>query len=167
MGKNIRKTAYLGMCIALAMVFSYAEILLPPLYAAVPGVKLGLPNVVIIFVLYRFGTVEAGFVSLIRVILVSLLFGNAMAFAYSMVGAVLSLTVMAVLRKTDLFSSVGVSVGGAVFHNVGQILTAMFLLKTAEIGYYLIVLTVTGIISGILVGLCGVITVKRIPKLHI
>jgi heptaprenyl diphosphate synthase len=69
---------------------------------------------------------------------------------------------MTILRKLDLFSIVGVSVAGAVFHNVGQILTAMVLLGTAELGYYLIVLAITGTISGILVGLCGAMAVKRV-----
>ncbi len=162
-----RKIAYLGLCTALALVFAYAELLLPPLYSAVPGIKIGLPNVVIVFVLYRFGWGEAAAVSFVRVALVSLLFGNIMAFAYSMAGAVLSLFAMAALKRTESFSAVGVSVAGAVFHNVGQVLAAMLLLGTAEIGYYLIVLTVTGVLSGILVGICGGLAVKRIPDLHI
>lgn len=167
MNRNIRRTAYLGMCTALALVFAYAELLLPPLYAAVPGIKIGLPNVVMVFLLYRFGAFEAAAVSVIRVALVSLLFGNVMGFAYSMAGAVLSLLVMAVLKRTDRFSQIGVSVAGAVSHNVGQVLMAMLLLGTAEIGYYLIVLTVTGVLSGVLVGICGGLAVKRIPDLHI
>lgn len=161
------KIAYLGLCTALALILAYAEILLPPLYAAVPGIKLGLPNVVIIFVLYRFGIKEAAGVSFLRIALVSILFGNAMAFAYSVAGAVLSLTVMAVLRKTNLFSPVGVSTAGAVLHNAGQILMAAILLGTAEIGYYMIVLAATGTVSGILVGICGALAVNRIPHLHI
>jgi heptaprenyl diphosphate synthase len=101
-------------------------------------------------------------VSFIRIVAVALLFGNPMTFAYSVAGAFLSLLVMTILRKLDLFSIVGVSVAGAVFHNVGQILTAMVLLGTAELGYYLIVLAITGTISGVLVGLCGGMAVKRV-----
>lgn len=157
-----KKIAFLGLCAGVALVLAYVEALLPPLYAAVPGIKLGLPNIAIIFILYRFGLREAAAVSLIRIVAVALLFGNPMTFAYSVAGAFLSLLVMTVLRKLDLFSIVGVSVGGAVFHNVGQILTAMVLLGTAELGYYLIVLAVTGTISGILVGLCGAMAVKRV-----
>lgn len=157
-----KKIAFLGLCAGVALVLAYVEALLPPLYAAVPGIKLGLPNIAIIFILYRFGLREAAAVSLIRIVAVSLLFGNPMTFAYSVAGAFLSLLVMTVLRKLDLFSIVGVSVAGAVFHNVGQILTAMVLLGTAELGYYLIVLAVTGTISGILVGLCGAMAVKRV-----
>jgi heptaprenyl diphosphate synthase len=157
-----KKIAFLGLCAGVALVLAYVEALLPPLYAAVPGIKLGLPNIAIIFILYRFGLREAAVVSFIRIVAVALLFGNPMTFAYSVAGAFLSLLVMTILRKLDLFSIVGVSVAGAVFHNVGQILTAMVLLGTAELGYYLIVLAITGTISGVLVGLCGGMAVKRV-----
>jgi heptaprenyl diphosphate synthase len=157
-----KKIALLGLCAGVALVLAYVEALLPPLYAAVPGIKLGLPNIAIIFILYRFGLREAAVVSFIRIVAVALLFGNPMTFAYSVAGAFLSLLVMTILRKLDLFSIVGVSVAGAVFHNVGQILTAMVLLGTAELGYYLIVLAITGTISGVLVGLCGGMAVKRV-----
>ena len=157
-----KKIAFLGLCAGVALVLAYVEALLPPLYAAFPGIKLGLPNIAIIFILYRFGLREAAVVSFIRIVAVALLFGNPMTFAYSVAGAFLSLLVMTILRKLDLFSIVGVSVAGAVFHNVGQILTAMVLLGTAELGYYLIVLAITGTISGVLVGLCGGMAVKRV-----
>lgn len=157
-----KRIAFLGLCAGVALVLAYVEALLPPLYAAVPGIKLGLPNIAIIFILYRFGLREAAAVSLIRIVAVALLFGNPMTLAYSVAGAFLSLLVMTILRKLDFLSIVGVSVAGAVFHNVGQILTAMLLLGTAELGYYLIVLAITGTISGILVGLCGAMAVKRV-----
>lgn len=156
------KIALLGLCTSLALILAYVEVLLPPLYAAVPGIKLGLPNIVIVFVLYSFGLPSAAAVSLVRMILVSILFGNVMALAYSAAGALLSLAVMALLKKTDLFSVTGVSVVGGVLHNVGQILMAMYLFKTVQLGYYLIVLSVTGTISGILIGLCGAVAIKRI-----
>ena len=159
-----RKMAFLGLCTAVAMVLAYVEILLPPLLTMAPGIKLGLPNIAIIFILYRYGVKEAAAVSFVRIAAVSLLFGNPMTFAYSVAGGFLSLTAMAVLRKLDLLSMVGVSVAGGVLHNVGQILMAMFLLETAGLGYYLIVLTVTGMVSGIFVGLCGSFAVKRFMR---
>lgn len=162
MRKRTKKLALLGLAAAIAMAFAYVEVLLPPLFTAVPGIKLGLPNIMIIFVLYKMGVKEAAAVSLVRLLAVSLLFGNPMTFVYSLAGAVLSLTAMAVLRKLDLFSIIGVSVTGGVLHNVGQILLAMFVLKAAEIGYYLIVLAVAGTIAGIFIGLCGGFAVKRI-----
>ena len=158
-----KKIAFLGLCTSVALVLAYIESLLPPLFAAVPGIKLGLPNIAIIFLLYRFGVKEAAAVSFVRIVAVSLLFGNPMTFAYSMAGGFLSLSAMAILRKLDFLSVVGVSVAGGVLHNVGQILMAMLLLDTAELGYYLIVLTVTGTVSGVFVGLCGAFGVKRIP----
>jgi heptaprenyl diphosphate synthase len=94
---------------------------------------------------------------------VALLFGNPMAFAYSFAGGALSLLVMALLRRVKLFSTVGVSVAGGVMHNVGQVLAAMLILDTAELGYYLVALTVTGTIAGVLIGLCGGMAIKRIP----
>ena len=158
-----KKIAFLGLCTSVALVLAYLESLLPPLFAAVPGIKLGLPNIALIFLLYRFGVKEAAAVSFVRMVAVALLFGNPMTFAYSLAGGFLSLTVMAILRKLDFLSVVGVSVAGGVLHNVGQILMAMLLLDTVELGYYLIVLTVTGTISGVFVGLCGAFGVKRIP----
>jgi heptaprenyl diphosphate synthase len=156
------KIALLGMCTAIAMVFAWVESQLPPLMAAVPGVKMGLPNIAIIFILYRFGWKEASAVSFVRIVAVSLLFGNPMTLAYSLAGGFLSLLGMTLLKKTDLLSCVGVSVAGGVLHNVGQILMAMLIMSTAGLGYYLIILTVTGIASGIFVGLCGSFAVKRI-----
>lgn len=162
--RRAKNAAMLGMCTALALILSYLELLIPPIYAAVPGIKMGLANIVIVFLLYRASAPRAAAVSLVRVLLVSVLFGNSMALAYSIAGAVLSFCVMLGLKHTRLLSAVGVSVAGAVFHNVGQILMAMLMLGTAELGYYLIVLTVTGTLSGILVGIAGGIAVERVPK---
>ena len=159
-----KKLAVLGLCTAVALILAYVESLLPPLFHAVPGIKIGLPNIIIVFVLYRFGLKEATVVSLIRMLAVSFMFGNMMALVYSLAGAFLSMLVMVILKRLNVLSVVGVSVAGGVFHNVGQILTAMLLLGTAELGYYLIVLAVTGTVSGIFVGLCGGMIVKRIPK---
>lgn len=159
------KIALLGMCTAIAMVFAWVESQLPPLMAAVPGVKMGLPNIAIIFILYRFGWKEASAVSFVRIVAVSLLFGNPMMLAYSLAGGFLSLLGMTLLKKTDLLSCVGVSVAGGVLHNVGQILMAMLIMSTAGLGYYLIILTITGIASGVFVGLCGSFAVKRI-RIH-
>ena len=164
MKKNAaQKIAILGLCTALAMVFSYIEVLIPPIMTAIPGIKIGLPNIVIIFLLYRLGFKEAVIVSLVRVFAVSLLFGNIDTFAYSMAGAVLSLLGMTLLKHLNWLSVVGVSVAGGVLHNVGQIIMAIVLLGTAEIGYYLIILAITGTISGVLIGIGGAIVIKRIP----
>ena len=163
MKRSAKTVALLGMCTAIAMVFAWVEIQLPPLVAAVPGIKLGLPNIAVIFILYRFGWKEAVAVSFVRIVAVSLLFGNPMVMAYSLAGGALSLLGMILLKKTNLLSTVGVSVAGGVLHNVGQILMAMIIMSTAGLGYYLIILAVTGTLSGVFVGLCGSFAVKRIP----
>ena len=161
--KKNKTVAFWGLCTTLALILAYVEILLQPLFPSLPGIKMGLPNIIIIFLLYRRGTISAISVSLLRIILVNILFGNMMAFLYSLAGAMLSILVMIILRHLNLLSAVGVSVAGGVTHNVGQILMAMLLLETAQLGYYLVILTVTGTIAGILVGLCGSILIKKIP----
>lgn len=167
MKDSIRKTALLGMITSVALVLAYLEAILPPVSTAVPGIKMGLPNLAIIFVLYRFGLKDAAVVSALRLFIVALLFGNVMTLAYSAAGAVLSLTLMAILKRTDKFSSVGVSVVGAVMHNLGQILVAIFLFETVQLGYYMIVLSVTGSIAGILIGIGAGVLLKRTEKLKI
>ena len=162
MKHSAKKIALLGLCTAIAMVFAWIESLLPPLVAAVPGLKLGLPNIVIVFALYRFGWKEAASVSFVRIVAVSLLFGNPVTIAYSLAGGFLSLLGMTLVKKTNLLSTTGVSVAGGVLHNAGQILMAMLIMSTAGLGYYFIILAVTGTVSGIFVGLCGGFAVRRV-----
>lgn len=157
-----KSVALLGICSALAMVLSYLESLIP-LSFAVPGIKLGLANIAIVFVLYKLGAKEAVIVSLVRIVWVAILFGNALTLAYSAAGAVLSLTAMILLKRTERFSTVGVSVIGGILHNTGQILVAMMVMETAQIVYYLPVLCISGIAAGVAVGLVSAILVKRVP----
>ena len=161
-----KKVAMLGLTIALAMIMSYIEALVP-LSFAVPGIKMGLANIVIIFVLYKIGTKEAILVSLIRVILVSLLFSNVMAMAYSIAGAVLSLSVMWLLKKTDKFSFVGVSIAGGIMHNVGQIIMAVILLGTEQIALYLPVLIITGTVTGVVIGIVAGLVINRFRTIRL
>ena len=157
-----KRLTVLALSVSLALVLSYLELLLPPLSAAVPGIKPGLANILIVFVLYRMGVRDAVCVSFLRLVLSALLFGSVLTLAYSAAGACLSLVGMALLRRLDRFSPVGVSVAGGVLHNAGQILVAACLMRTAEIGYYMIVLTVTGTVSGVLVGLAGALLLRYI-----
>ena len=154
--------ALLGVLTSLALILSYVEAVLPPILTIAPGIKLGFPNILIIFILYRMGTLRAAAVSFVRIILVSWLFGSFLAFVYSVAGAVLSLAVMAVMKKTNLFSTVAVSVAGGIMHNLGQVLVAMVLMKTPQIAYYMIVLSATGIVAGLFIGLCGALLIKRV-----
>ena len=155
------KVAQYGLIAALALVLSYLESLVPSL--GVPGVKLGLPNIAIVFALYRLGWRDACIISLVRVFLVFLLFGNGAGLAYSVVGAALSLALMGLLKKTGKFSSVGVSVAGGVAHNAGQILVAMALLETSRLAWYLPVLWVSGTVAGVLIGIVSGGLVERVP----
>lgn len=156
-----KKVALYGIFIALALVLSYLESLVP-LSFAVPGIKMGLPNIVIVFALYSLGFWDAAVISLIRVLLVGILFGNVMSMAYSASGALLSLLLMLLLFRSRRFGVTGVSVAGAVAHNAGQILMAMLLLETAQIFFYLPVLCVTGTAAGICVGVISAVLIKRI-----
>ena len=159
---DTKRLTLLSVLVAVAMILSYVESLVPA-FVAVPGVKMGLSNIATVFALYTLGPVAAISVSLVRVCLSALLFGNAASLIYSLFGAAFALLAMILLKRLSLFSAMGVSVAGGVFHNVGQILMAMWLLGTAELGYYLIVLAITGTVSGVFVGLCGGMAVKRIP----
>lgn len=125
---------------------------------------MGLANIMIIFALYRYGWRAAGAVSITRIVLSALLFGNAWSLAYSICGGALSLLLMAILKKTDRFSYVGVSIVGGISHNAGQVLLAMIALKTREIGFYMIILSFSGIVSGILVGLAAALMLKYVKK---
>ena len=158
---DAKKIARYGLLISLALVLSYAESLVP-LSVAVPGVKLGLPNLVVIFALYRIGAKEAAVLSVLRVVLVSAMFGNAYSLWYSLAGAVLSLAVMSALKQTKLFGCTGVSVAGGVCHNLGQVAVAMLVLRSVGVAYYLPVLVFSGTLAGVAIGAVGAVMVKRI-----
>ena len=159
-----RTVARWGLLTALAMVLSYIETLVP-LSLAVPGVKLGLANLVVIFALYRMGPLPAAGLSLLRVVLVSFTFGNAYSFWYSLSGAALSFLVMALLRRSGWFSQLGVSVAGGVCHNIGQIAVAALVLRSGAAAYYLPVLLFSGVAAGTAVGAAAAVLIRRIPDL--
>ncbi len=159
--KRTAKIAYTGLFVALAFVFSYVEYLLP-LNIGIPGAKIGLPNIVIMAILYTVGTIDAFVLSMVRVVLVGFTFGNMSMMLYSFAGAILSFLVMLAARKTDKFSIMGVSVLGGVFHNIGQIIVAMFVLETGSLIYYLPFLIIVGTVSGVLIGIVSAMITKRI-----
>ena len=167
MKNKTKRVAFLGVLTSVALVLSYIEAILPPIWAAVPGIKMGFPNIVIIFLLYRFGVKEAAIVSVIRLFIVALLFGNVMTLAYSFAGAALSLMLMALCKKINKVSVIGTSIVGGVSHNLGQILVAIVLFDTVQIGYYMAVLAVTGTIAGVFIGLAGALLLRRLEKYKI
>ena len=156
-----RRMARYALLTSLAMVLSWLESMVP-VSAAAPGVKLGLTNLVVIFALYRMGLRDAAAISLARVGLVSMTFGNAYSFAYSLAGAALSLAVMAGLKRLDRFSLLGVSIAGAVCHNLAQLLVAMAVLGTAQLGWYLPALLISGVAAGTAIGAAGAAVTARV-----
>lgn len=156
------KTALRGLLIALAMVFSWIEMQIP---YPIPGAKLGLTNVVVLVALYRFGIKDAIAVNLIRIVLVGLTFGSMFSMLYSLAGGILSGGVMILMKELKVFRVVTVSLVGGILHNIGQILVAMAALETSAIASYLPVLWVSGMISGIVVGILGAVLIRRLPKL--
>ena len=158
--KTIRLTQ-LAIAVTFAIVLSFIESQIPA-FVAIPGVKVGLANIAVIFMLYKFGVKEAIVVSLVRIILISILFGQAVSFFYSISGAVLSFTVMLLIKKLTPLSEVVVSVVGGIMHNVGQIIAASILLETNVVVYYLPFLLVSGTVAGIVVGVVSAILIKKI-----
>ncbi|MGN0831867.1 MAG: Gx transporter family protein [Candidatus Ornithospirochaeta sp.] len=158
-----RKIARMGLLVALSMILSYVESLIPA-FVAVPGVKVGLANIVVIFALYTLGPIEALTVSLLRVILSSFLFGSVLSLLYSLSGALLSLGGMILMKKVKIFSTTAVSVTGGVLHNVGQILVACLVLETDVLLYYLPVLILSGTITGAVIGIIASLVIKRLEN---
>lgn len=148
------KIAYLGMFVTLAFIFSYVEAILP-FSIGVPGIKLGLANIVIVTALYAFGIKEAFAISAVRIILVALTFSNTFTMIYSLAGGILSWALMSLFKLSNKFSIIGVSVIGGVFHNIGQLTVAAILMETAGLIYYLLILMIGGTITGIIIGILG------------
>ncbi len=157
-----KKTDHLtkmGLLLALSLIFSYIEFIIPFNFT-VPGMKLGLANLAVVLTLYLFGERDAFLIDVLRVILSGFLFGNLAGILFSLAGAVLSFAAMVVARKLKIFSICGVSICGGIFHNIGQIIIAMFVVKTMGIIYYLPVLLITGVITGALIGISSAAVLK-------
>lgn len=159
--KMKKKVAFLGVFLALALIFSYIETWIPNVFG-VPGIKLGLANIVIIILLFRFGTKEAYGISVARVILAGFLFGNLASILYGLAGAMLSLTVMLLLKRTGKFKVITVSAVGGICHNVGQLIVAILVLENYRISYYLPVLLISGLVTGILIGIVAQEVILRL-----
>ncbi|WP_238483685.1 Gx transporter family protein [Anaerosporobacter faecicola] len=157
--KNNKISLY-GMLIAVAFLLSYIESIFP-LPMLVPGMKIGLANIVALFALYRMGAKEAAILSFIRILLVAFTFANLYSLLYSIAGAGLSLLMMMLLKRTGKFSIIGVSIVGAIMHNVGQILVAIMVIDSVNLVYILPILSLTGIGTGTIIGILAGIITKR------
>lgn len=161
MRNNTKKLVLLSLTVTFALMLSFIESRIPPI-VAIPGVKVGLANVAVIFALYKFGLKEAAAVSAVRVLLVSILFGTPVSFIYSITGAVLSLFVMYVFMRLTRLSTLTVSALGGVTHNVGQIMAASVILGTGVVVYYLPFLLLSGTLAGIAVGAVSAILINKV-----
>ncbi len=146
-----RKTALYGLLVALAFILSYLETFLPPI--GIPGVKLGLANLVVVMSLYRLRPRDALAIAVLRIVLAGFTFGNPASMLYSLAGGLLSFGVMTLLHRRDAFGILGVSVAGGVCHNIAQLAVATAVLRTAPLVWYLPVLLVSGVVTGALIGL--------------
>ena len=162
-----RRTSWIasrGLLIALALVLAWVESQIP-VFFAVPGMKLGLTNLVVLIALYRLGAPDALILNVIRILLVGLSFGNVFSMIYSLAGGVLSFLVMFLLKRTGRFHIITVSVAGGVFHNIGQVLVAMAVLGSGYVAYYLPVLWISGIAAGAVIGLISGQVARRLPRI--
>lgn len=157
------KAAQLGMLLGVALILSYVESLIPFAFG-IPGMKLGLPNAAILIVLFLFGWKEALAINVLRIVVSGFLFGSMFGILFSLAGAIISFIVMCIAKKLDVFSIKGVSICGGVSHNIGQMLVAVYVVKTSGILYYLPVLMIGGLITGILIGIISENIIPRIRR---
>ena len=157
-----RKTAYLGLFSAIAIIFGYVESLVP-VFAGIPGIKLGLANLAVLFILDRYSLKEAALVSVVRILVIGFMFGNLFSILYSLAGAALSLTVMNLLKKHSDFSQIGISVAGGVTHNIGQLIVAMIVVSNTSLIVYAPALLIAGVVAGIAVGVLTKEVLGRVP----
>ncbi len=152
--KQLKKHLQLSMLLTLAVVISIVESFFPVFSSIIPGFKIGLANVVVVFALFYFRFKEAFFIAIMKVLLVGILRTGlfSVTFFFSLTGAFLSIVAMMMFKKIDRFSIVGISLIGAIFHNLGQILFAIFFLGTPQIINYLPIVILLAIPSGVIVG---------------
>lgn len=159
------RVAYFGVFTALALIFSYVETLIP-VNLGIPGVKLGLASLIIVVALYKMRLSEAYLLSVVRVLLAGFIFGNYFSIIYSLAGGLLSLTVMALLKKWGGFSLQGISIAGGVFHNIGQLIVAVVVVETFSVTYYFPVLLVAGLLTGLVIGIVAEMMLKRLVNIQ-
>lgn len=160
---KLKKMTFLGMILAFALILSYVESLIP-LPIPVPGIKLGLANLAVVVLLYRYGWKEALTVNLLRIVLSGFLFGNLSIIIYSLAGGIVSFLLMILAKKCPAFSILGVSVIGGIGHNMGQLVLAVLTVQTMEVAYYFVVLLAAGTLTGAVIGICSDKVLALLPK---
>ncbi len=164
MKESTRRLSRCAILAALALIFSYVEFLIP-FSIGLPGVKLGLANIVVVFAIYMLGARYALYLNLARIVLAGLLFGSPFSTLYALCGGLLSLGAMLLLKKTNLFSVIGVSMAGGFFHNLGQLIAAAIIVKTPQVVSYLPVLVFSGIAAGIVNGIISTFCMEKLRHL--
>lgn len=160
---HTHKVTELSLLLALSLILSYIETLLP-IFMAVPGIKIGLANVVTLFLLYREKKTVVCFFMILRVLITGFLFSGISGIIYGIAGGVFSIFIMCILKKCKCFSVFGVSIAGGIFHNVGQLLVAALIMENVRIFYYFIVLLFSGAVSGLLVGYLSYLIFRQMSK---
>ncbi len=163
MNKPAFKVAVLAMLTAFTLILSYVEFLIPVSYGY--GLKLGLANIAIVAILYVFSVKEAFIVNLLRIFIIGLLFGNGISLILSLAGGVLSLTVMAVIKKIKIFTVVTVSIIGALCHNIGQLIAAYYVTNVPGLMFYLPVLIIGGLITGAVIGMISKMIIRALKEI--
>lgn len=149
-----KRIAYSAMLVALAMIFSYVEILIPFSFG-IPGIKLGLANLVVVVGLWIIPPMQVLGILIARIILVAFMFGNMSSLIYSLAGGLLSFCVMLLLKKCKGFSQIGISMAGGVSHNIGQLIVAALVVENLHVFYYAPILLIVGLVTGMLIGVVG------------
>lgn len=160
-----RNVAMYGMLIALAFILSYIESIIP-IPVPVPGIKIGLANLVVVTALFLMGPKQAFVMSMIRIILVGFTFGNLSTMIFSFGGGLLSWLAMTGAKRWDKFSVTGVSILGGISHNAGQILVAMWVVNSGVLIYYLPFLIISGVVTGAVIGVTGGLIINSLKKIE-
>ena len=163
----VKKVAKYGVLVALAFIFSYVETLIPFEMIGIPGIKLGLANLVVLVAMYILRSSDAFVISLVRIALVGFTFGNPYSAIYGLAGGLLSFAVMALVKKFGWFGMMGISLLGGIFHNVGQMFVAIRVVENVRVAYYFPVLMISGAITGAVIGLVAEQIVKRLRRLEV
>lgn len=163
---NIKKMTYIAMLTTIALIIFIIELQIPPLVPAIPGIKMGLANIITVYAMFTLGPVATLEILFMRIILGSMFAGQVMSLLYSLSGGLLCYLIMLVMRKVVTVNQIWIcSIMGAIFHNIGQILIAMFMTGLVQVAYYLPVLLISAIVSGTFTGLCAQEVVKRMKKI--
>lgn len=161
-----KKLALSAILAAMAMILSYVEAMFP-LPVPIPGIKLGLANIVVLIAIYRLGFKYAFTINFVRIFTTGLLFTGVFGALYSFAGGVLSIIVMYALYKTNWFSMVGISMAGGVAHNLGQLIMACFIMSNLKLMSYFAILLFAGMGSGILMGIVAYYAYSKLPHLKV